>query len=176
MAEAPQRDLEEVTFDSRDFRQPNNGSGLDAPVDAEMAQLMISTLEAVNLDEVTREELDVAVREEEEVEIVHKGKTYLRKEFSTRIAHILNYVPNDLYNEMVVGRTNMIKGCKNKGLDGEQTKAELMKWFIEPVWKVWRMSEPWVDTPMQLSRMLDSVKVQALFVRFFGKSIPLPKR
>ncbi len=124
----------------------------------------------VNADEVTTETLHVEVREFVDEPVLRndgtplldkQGKSRMYRKFAgTRTAHILNHVPIDIYAEGTA--------LQGSGV-GTQAGKEQINMMGDIVWKIWIISEPWMEKDELLRGGIDGEKVIELFTLFFDR-------
>lgn len=132
------------------------------------AEQALELVQAVNLDEATIEDIDVAFVEWDEVE-GKDGKKRLKPR--TRIATISTYVPMMLLNKMLAGqkKAQILKKRMDTG-ELEVEEDPMMVWISRQVFAVWKLSEPDM-TFERFEKGLDLEKVMGLFGRFFGSTL-----
>jgi len=137
----------------------------------------MTILDAVNLDEVTVEELKIAVIEHRpEAYTDEGGVERTRNRSYVRHAYISTHVPNRVFNQMIAGRAQLLKDLKRRGIaDKAEIQLEQAKWAINPVWWVWKLSEEDM-TLERLDAILSGMQTQKLFLRFFAdRTLPQKK-
>ncbi len=135
-------------------------------VTQEEAEKALEALSVVNMDEVTIERIRVKVRHYKLIECTDdEGNAILDEETgeplkirkaSVRTAEIQNFVPTDLYHEVLSQQAKL----KDAPLD--QTMAFMDKCVL----RVWQISEPWFKQK-HLEEGVDFAVKVALFYRFF---------
>jgi len=131
-----------------------NGS---TPTSIAEAKEMLDRITAVNLDEVTIEEVIVPIREWETVE--ENGRK--RRKATLRQARIMKYVSMRNFNRMIKAQQEM----RAKGT--QPTGPDTMRWMTEQVLHVWKDSEE----DMTLEKLEEGVEgpwIMKLFFDFFG--------
>lgn len=134
----------------------------------EQSEQAIKMLEAVNLDEVVIEIIQVKVREYKMVDVLDDendpvlsddDKPLKYRKATTRTAHIQNFVPLPVYNRML---------SLQKDLNSNNLELQIPI-MTELVLEVWKVSEPFM-TSKRLQDGLEVDVIGALFRRFFTTS------
>jgi len=149
-------------------------SAEETPEEAQIrrAEKFMTDAMAVNLDEVTDEKVRVSIREYSE-DPAQPG----RRIGTWRQVELDSYVPMQVFNSMMAGRTKMLRMQKLReqmtDQGGEVNEDDpTTRWMTESVLKVWLLTE----TDMTYDRLdvgLNMAKVQSLFARFFSASLSL---
>lgn len=135
----------------------------------EVIEAAQKALQAVNLDEVMNEVINVKVLHYKEVDVLDddgdpilnpaSGEPFKSRKASTRTAHIQNVVPLPIYNKVLELRNQLSSG-------EESDRIEIMQ---DCVYQIWQISEPWFTKEM-FEEGVDLPQVIELFKRFFNQS------
>jgi hypothetical protein len=124
---------------------------------------------AVNLDEVSPEQIEVAFVEYAQVTSA-EGQLLMRP--NVRIAKIWDFVPMYLFNRLIAAQRHAQR-LKNRIEAGDVEEPEedpQIMWIIKQVLAVWQLTEEDM-TLERLQKGLDFDRIYGLFVRFFGSQL-----